>query len=317
MRILNLVGKLAACLMVMMFATTAVAADFPNRPINLIVGYKAGGGTDTYARALAKVAPKYLDGQPIVVVNKPGGGGFIGARFVADQPANGYSLYLSSAGSMLLRNLAKPQVVSCRDFRMVATIGELTPGVFVPASSPIDTMEALIEKLGSPSHKLRWGHTGRGNVWHIAGVGLIQKNEVSAKDVPFKGGSGTRSALIADQIGFAVMGAQLVRGFEKDIRLLGVLSDQRHPAAKEVLTVQEMGIDYVKVTTPMVVMAPKRVKSEVVELLSDAFVAMTHDPEFKGILDAAGLPAQSMGAEATTKMIDDSRIAWEPLVRGQ
>ena len=104
-------------------ASIAQAGDFPERPIDLVVGFKAGGGTDAYARALASVAESHLGGQPVVVVNKPGGGGLVGGRFVADQPPTGYTLYLASAGSLVLKNLIKPQVVGAKDFKMVGTIG--------------------------------------------------------------------------------------------------------------------------------------------------------------------------------------------------
>lgn len=295
-------------------APAVTAADFPTRPINLVVGYKAGGGTDTYARALAKVAPKYFDGQPIVVVNKPGGGGLIGGRFVADQPANGYSLYLSSAGSMVLRNLIKPQVVSSDDFRMVATIGDLTAGIFVPASSPIKTLPELLEKLQSEGKKMRWGHTGRGNVWHVAGVGLMEKNDVKSRDIPFKGGSGVRSALISNQIDFGVIGAHSGRGFEDDLRLLAVLSDVRHQAVPDTPSVKELGIDFVKVTTPMVVMAPKRTSPEVVRQLSEAVVNMINDPEYTAVLNKAGLPIAKLDADATEQMMQNARVDWKPLV---
>lgn len=293
---------------------SATAADFPKKPVNVVVGYKAGGGVDTYARSLAKVAPQYLNEQPIVVVNKPGGGGLIGGRFVADQPANGYSLYLSSAGSMVLRNLAKRQVVSSNDFKTVATIGELTAGVFVPASSEIKTLPELLEKIKTSDKKLRWGHTGKGNVWHVAGLGLLEKNGLKAKAIPFKGGSGVRSAIIGKQVDFAVIGAHLGLGFEDDVRLLAVLDNERNMAVKDTPTAKELGIEFTRVTSPIVMMAPKRVDNAIVATLSDAVVKMTQDEEYKKLLSNAGLPSASLDAAASQALIDKSKEDWKPLV---
>jgi len=307
----------AAFSLVAVVSSSAFAADFPSRPVNLVVGYKAGGGVDTYARSLAKVASKHLDGQPIAVINKPGGGGLIGGRFVADQPPTGYSLYLSSAGSMILRNLAKPQVVGTKDFRMVGTIGDLTAGVFVPASSPIKSLEELVAALKKSDTKLRWGHTGRGNVWHVAGVGLLKKNDAKAKDIPFKGGAGVRSALIAKQVDFGVIGAHLGRGFEKDLRLLAVLSDQRHTAVPETPTAAELGVGFVKVTTPIIVMAPSRVSDSVINQLSDAVMAMTADPEYQKVLGDAGLPVVARDASTTEAVVSKAKVEWKPLVGGK
>ncbi|MBE9398952.1 tripartite tricarboxylate transporter substrate binding protein [Pontibacterium sp. N1Y112] len=303
-----------SCLALALASSTALAADFPERPVNLIVGYKAGGGVDTYARALAKVAQPHLDGQPIVVVNKPGGGGLIGGRFVADQPPTGYSLYLSSAGSMVLRNLVKPQVVSTNDFKMVATIGELTAGVFVPASSPIKTLPELVAKIKESGSKMRWGHTGRGNVWHVAGVGMLNKNELKSKDIPFKGGSAVRSALISSQIDFGIIGAHLGRGFEDDIRLLAVLSDERHPAVPDTETAKELGVAFTKVSSPIIVMAPKRVNDKTVQQLSDAVSKMVNDKEYSAVMTKAGLPVAKLNAAETTTLVENAKVDWKSLV---
>lgn len=313
MKLRNAFKKTVSCL-ALVLAGSALAADFPERPVNLIVGYKAGGGVDTYARALAKVAPDHLDGQPIVVVNKPGGGGLIGGRFVADQPPTGYSLYLASAGSMVLRNLVKPQVVSTKDFKMVATIGELTAGVFVPASSPIKTLDELIAKIQASGKKMRWGHTGRGNVWHVAGVGLLDKNNLKSKDIPFKGGSAVRSALISSQIDFGIIGAHLGRGFEDDIRLLAVLSDERHPAVPDTKTAAELGVPFTKVSSPIIVMAPKRVKDETVQQLSAAVSEMVNDKEYSAVMTKAGLPVAKLNAVQTTDLVDNAKVDWKSLV---
>ncbi len=296
---------------------SAMAADFPNRPVDLVVGYKAGGGVDTYARALGKVASRHLDGQPIVVVNQPGGGGMIAGRFVADQPPTGYSLYLSSAGSFTLRNLSKAQVVSAKDFKMVATIGDLTAGVFVPASSSIKTLEDLIAALKKGDKKLRWGHTSRGNVWHIAGVGLLEANGVKARDIPFKGGAGVRSALVSEQIDFGVMGAHLARGFEEEVRLLAVLNDQPHPAVPDAKTAADLGVKFTKVSSPIVVMAPAKVDDKVIAALSASILNMTADKEYVSIMENAGLPILGLDAKATVDLLDGARGNWKSLVEAK
>lgn len=308
---------LAACAILAATGVTAQAADYPNRPVDLVVGYKAGGGVDTYARALAKVASGHLKGQPIVVINRPGGGGMIAGRFVADQPPTGYALYLASSGSFTLRNLAKRQVVSAKDFKMVATIGDLTAGVFVPASSPIKSLQDLLAALRKGDKKMRWGHTSRGNVWHVAGLGLLEANGVKARDIPFKGGAGVRSALVAEQIDFGVMGAHLARGFEGEIRLLAVLDDKAHPAVPKAKTAKELGIAFTKVSTPIVVMAPARVDDTVIKALSRAVLAMTADKKYVSVMEKAGLPVLGLDAAATTKMLDEARVNWKALVEAK
>ncbi|WP_170765860.1 tripartite tricarboxylate transporter substrate binding protein [Ruegeria lacuscaerulensis] len=298
-------------------AGTMVQADsFPERPIDMIVGFKAGGGTDTYARALASAAEAHTGGQPVVVVNKPGGGGLVGGRFVADQPPTGYTLYLASAGSIVLKNLIKPQVVSTDDFKMVGTIGELTAGIFVPAGSPIQSLDELLEAGKSSDTALRWGHTGRGNVWHMAGLGVLNPNDVKAKDVPFKGGSGVRAALASSEVDFGVMGAHLGLGFEDEVRLLAVLSNDTHPAAPDAPTAKSLGIDFIPVSSQMIVMAPARTPDEVVAQLSEAIVAITQDSAYLDTLNTAGLPTASVNGADTAANIDTSKVEWGKLLEG-
>ncbi len=298
-----------------MTGSVAQAGDFPERPIDLVVGFKAGGGTDTYARALASVAEGHLGGQPMVVVNKPGGGGLVGGRFVADQPPTGYTLYLASAGSLVLKNLIKPQVVGSGDFKMVGTIGELTAGVFVPAGSPIKSLQELIDTAKASDTKLRWGHTGRGNVWHVAGVGFLKPNGAKTKDIPFKGGSGVRAALASSEVDFGVMGAHLGRGFEDEVRLLAVLSEERHPAAPDAPTVGELDIEFIPVSTPMIVMAPARTPDEVVAHLSDAVVGMTQDDAYQETMTKAGLPTMSVAGPDTATALETAKGDWGGLLK--
>ncbi|MES0827943.1 tripartite tricarboxylate transporter substrate binding protein [Ruegeria sp. SCP11] len=308
--------SLAAGAALAVAGTMAQADSFPERPIDMIVGFKAGGGTDTYARALASAAEAHTGGQPVVVVNKPGGGGLVGGRFVADQPPTGYTLYLASAGSMVLKNLIKPQVVSTDDFKMVGTIGELTAGIFVPAGSPIQSLDELLEAGKSSDTALRWGHTGRGNVWHMAGLGVLNPNDVKAKDVPFKGGSGVRAALASSEVDFGVMGAHLGRGFEDEVRLLAVLSNDPHPAAPDAPTAKSLGIDFIPVSSQMIVMAPARTPDEVVAQLSDAIVAITQDAAYLDTLNTAGLPTASVNGIDTAANIDVSKVEWGKLLEG-
>lgn len=311
---LKMIKCLAACAAFALSAGVVHAGDFPERPIDMIVGFKAGGGTDTYARALASAAEAHTGGQPVVVVNKPGGGGLVGGRFVADQPPTGYTLYLASAGSMVLKNLIKPQVVSTDDFKMVGTIGELTAGIFVPANSPIQSLDELIEAGKTSDTALRWGHTGRGNVWHVAGLGVLNPNDVKAKDVPFKGGSGVRAALASSEVDFGVMGAHLGRGFEDEVRLLAVLSNEPHPAAPDAPTAKDLGVNFIPVSSQMIVMAPARTPDDIVAQLSDIIVAITQDAAYLDTLNTAGLPAASVNGADTAANIDASKAEWGQLL---
>jgi tripartite-type tricarboxylate transporter receptor subunit TctC len=111
----------------------------------------------------------------------------------------------------------------------------------------------------------------------MAGLGVLNPNGVKAKDIPFKGGSGVRAALTSAEVDFGVMGAHLGRGFEDELRLLAVLANERHPAIPDTPTAKELGVEFVPVSSQMIVMAPGRTSDEVVAKLSDAVAAITKE----------------------------------------
>ena len=110
----------------------AQAAEFPNKPLTVVVGFGAGGGTDSYARALASVAPEYINLQPLIVVNKPGGSGVPAAKYVADAKPDGHTIYLASGGSFYFSTkFRKAPVDPIEDFKIVCMVGRLLPALFV------------------------------------------------------------------------------------------------------------------------------------------------------------------------------------------
>jgi tripartite-type tricarboxylate transporter receptor subunit TctC len=297
------------------FAGSALAADYPNKPINMIVGYGAGGGPDTYARALASVAPDFLNGQPMIVVNKPGGGSIPAAKFVADQNPDGYTLHMGSGGTLTLKNLVKPQKVEpIRDFKAIAVVGGLVAGLFVPADSPFKTAKDLVAHAKANPGKLRWGHPSRGSSHYNAGTAFMQKNGFSAKDVPFKGGAGTRAALIGKQVDYAFIGIHLIKGFTSKVRALGVSRDTRDPINNSVPTFKEQGLGYVQFITPMTVFGPKKMSDANVNYLAGKIKEMTKHKAFKGMLTNAGLPIFYMDPAESLAFLKQMKIDWLPVV---
>ena len=171
---LQILGAAVAALLIGAASVPSALADYPDKAITMVVGFAAGGGTDAYARGLSSVAQDYLDGQPIAVVNMAGGAGIPAARSVADAPPNGYTLLLSSHGGFILRQLASPQAADpFEDFKYVATVGGLTSGVMVPAASPFQSPQDIVDAARERPGALRWAHSGRGAALLSADVGLL------------------------------------------------------------------------------------------------------------------------------------------------
>lgn len=275
----------------------------PRRPINVILPYGAGGGTDSFARAVAAVSDTVLP-VPLVVVNKPGSSGITGATEAAAARPDGGTVMITSSGSFLLTSmLRETDVTPLESFRIVAQIGNLTTSLMVPASSPFETVDDLVEAARANPGQLRWAHTGRGGFHHVAGQGFLNANGLEAVDVPFKGGSNTRAAVIGGQVDFGFIGVQQAAGFEGEIRVLGLNSAARDPIMSSVPTLAEQGHSFVDVSSPIILFAPLGVDDEVAATLEDAIRQITGMAEFAEIMAERGnTPVFLTGAEAEAKL---------------
>jgi tripartite-type tricarboxylate transporter receptor subunit TctC len=295
--------------------TTANAAEFPRKPITVVVGYGAGGGTDSYARALASVAPEYINRQPLIVVNKPGGSGVPAAKYVADSKPDGHTLHLASAGALYFSTqFRKAPVGPFKDFKIVCMVGRLLPAVFVHQDSKYKTAKELIADAKANPGKLRFATPGRTSTWGIAGLGFVLRNGMKAQDVPAKGGAPARGLVIGKQVDFGVFGIHLKSGFEDSVRPLGLLFPERDPNNKKVPTLKELGVNYVEVLTPMIIMAPKATPDARVAYLDGACKKMTSHKAYGKLLKKAGLPVKYLSGPDATAYYKGLTKEWRPLV---
>lgn len=289
------------------------AADYPERPVNIIVPYKAGGGTDAYARALAANSDDTLD-VPLVIVNKAGSSGLIGAGAVESARADGYTLMLTSSGSLLLTTMIREIPGPLEKFEVIAQVGEIKSGLAVPAGSPYQTAAELVEAMRAAPGKLRWGHTGRGGAHNMAGLGFLRAQNITAQDVPFKGGAPLRAALIGGQVDFAFIGIQQVRGYEEQIRALGVNSESRDAVMSEVPSFAELGLDFAGISSPVILFAPKGTPAEAVQKMEDAAREIAAKPGFAELLNKRGSAVVFAAAADAEAKLAAMRAAAAPLV---
>lgn len=293
----------------------AQAEEFPNKPVSLVVGYAPGGGTDIYARTIASLAKDRLGGQPIIVVNKPGAGGLVGAKYVADSRKDGYTLHLASAGAMYfgsqLRGFPlKPN----EDLVMVSQVGRLLPALIVHKDSPYKTTKDLVDAIKAKPGNIRYSTPGRGSTWATAGLAFNMRNNLDSRPVPFKGGSKARAAVIGKQVDYTVIGLHLLRGFEDQVRPLGLIFPERDPYTPDVPTLKEQGIAFTEVLTPMMIFAPAGTPPERVKYLDEALAKITSDPEYDKRMRKAGLPAKYLNGKEGTAYYQRLQKEWAPLV---
>ncbi|NKB54401.1 MAG: twin-arginine translocation signal domain-containing protein [Rhizobiaceae bacterium] len=283
------------------FSSQAMAEWKPRRPLNIIVPYKAGGGTDAYARAISAAAADRLP-VPVVVVNKPGASGMTGAIAAASSKPDGNTIMLHSTGSFLLGSMLRDTKVGPFDgFKMIAQVGNLKACIAVPAGSPFKSVQDLVDAAKAAPGKLRWAHTGKGSTYHVSGQTFLNGLGLKAVDVPFKGGSAVRAAVLGEQVDFAVLGVQQGRGFEEKMHRLAVLADARDELAPDVPTFAELGFDIPIVSSPIIVYAPNGVDPEIISGIEAALAEIVAAPEFAKLVNTKGtLPLYRTGADAET-----------------
>ncbi|MEM9009974.1 MAG: tripartite tricarboxylate transporter substrate binding protein [Pseudomonadota bacterium] len=304
---------------VLLAAGPAVADWSPDRPVNVILPYSAGGGTDAFARAVAAAAE--ADGLldvPLVVNNRPGAGGITGATEAAGARPNGQTIMITSAGSFLLTSMLRDTPVNpLDDFEIVAQIGDLDPAILVPAASPYASLAELVAALEADPGGLRWAHNGVGGAHNVAGQSFLNANGLAATGVPFKGGGPTRAAVIGAQVDFAVVGIQQAAGFESELRVLGLLAPVRDGIAAEVPTVAEQGFAYVEVSSPIVVFAPQGTDAAAVEDMQALFEQIAGSEAFAAAMEERGNVPEFLAGDAArarlTAMRDATRGVIESL----
>ncbi len=286
----------------------------PRRPINLIVPYGAGGGTDSFARALAASAESALP-VPMVVVNRPGSSGITGATEAAGARPDGTTFMMTSGGSFLLTYLLRDTDVNPFDsFQTVAQIGDLTTSLMVPMNSPYQTIDDLVADALARPGELRWNHTGRGSFHHIAGQGFANEAGIEAVDVPFDGGGATRAAVIGGQVDFGMIGIQQAAGFESELRVLALVSNMRDPIAVDVPTFAEQGYDVPLISSPITVFAPNGTDAEIITGMEAALQQITSQPEFAAaMLELGNTPGYLNAADARARL-EAMRDAAAPIV---
>ncbi len=295
-------------------AGPALAEWTPRRPINAILPYSAGGGTDALARAAAASADGILP-VPLVIVNKPGSSGITGATEAAAARPDGSTVMVTSAGSFLLTSMLRETDVNPFDsFDIIAQIGNLTPAVIVPAASPFQTVQDLVDAARATPRGLRWAHNGRGGFHQVAGQSFLNRNDLDAQDVPFKGGGPTRAAVIGAQVDFAFVGIQQAAGFENELRVLALVAPERDPIRDDVPTLAELGFDYVAVSSPIVFFAPKGTDPEMVSGMEAALKEITETPQFADLMRERGnVPAFLNGAD-TEARLRQMQIDTQPVI---
>ena len=251
-----------------LFVGGAALADYPTKPVKIMVGFSAGGGTDTTARGFASYmheAPS-MNGMPAYIVNLPGASGQKAASAVLDEDRDGHTLYMINIGTFIAGELAKgddrPYHIP-DDFENLGCASQLVTSLQVHSSNPAQTMQEFIDNAKASGEEITWGTSGAATMHATIGHVFFDSNGIKHKKVPFKGGSKARAALVSQSVDAVFGGVNTIPGFEADIRALASAGAERDPMAPDLPTFAEQGSEGVEFTGLMCLFAAKGVSDEV------------------------------------------------------
>jgi tripartite-type tricarboxylate transporter receptor subunit TctC len=280
----------------------AVAQDFPSQPVELVVPWPAGGGSDTLMRMIAEYASQELD-EPIVVVNKPGAGGSLGLREVAEADPDGHTMGMIATG-FIAEQYNNPNAPVIEDYKFVAYIGTDPAALSASAESGIESLDAFIERARAEPGALLNGNDQPGGSSYLA-IALMENTlDVKVTRVPYGGYAPTVQALLAGEVDTATVSVPDMAEHHRAGRLtiLAVAGDERHPEVPDVATFTELGYPLVAGTMRAIVV-PAETPDEVVAELQRAIMAALAAEAFQEAASAAGYILNPAGSEEAAEIV--------------
>ncbi|MDR6887190.1 MULTISPECIES: Bug family tripartite tricarboxylate transporter substrate binding protein [Variovorax] len=300
-------------------ATAAASADtWPSKPITFIVPTAPAGSTDIMARMVGDPLQRAL-GQPVVVDNRPGASGNIGAEAVARAAPDGYTLLMQYSGYHVGNPSLYPQLKwsPTKDFVPVAMVMRAPHVVAVSGKLPVNSMKELIEHGKKKEGGLFYASSGNGSIQHIAGELLSRQAKQPMTHVPYKGSGPAINDLIAGNVDMFITTPPSVIGHIASGRMkaLAYTGSKRHPSMPTVPTSAEAGLPGYEVESWFAVFAPARTPPEVVAKLSAEIKKIVESESFRKKVDEQGAFATYMDSAALGKFVDQELVAWSKVIK--
>ena len=309
---------LAALLLGSLATYPAAAQTWPRQTIKMIVTFPPGGSSDIVARVLSPLLAEKL-GQSIIIDNRPGAGATIGAKIVADAPADGYTLMLSNTAPISISPfmLDKPPYDPVKSFNHIFYIGAV-PNVFmVHPSVPAKSMAEFTSWLRAQKDPVPFGSGGVGSIGHIVGEIFKSNAGVQMTHVPYKGSSPMHSDLLGGTIKVAVDSLAQNIPYMKSgqLRLLAVTSRERMASTPDIPTVIEAGFPNLVAENFLGISGPAGVPREVVTAVHAAMAEIIRRPDVQRKLDELGISPRAMSSADFQAFVSNQVSAWAPAVR--
>lgn len=293
-------------------------SQWPTKPIKWVVPFPPGGAMDAIARTLGEVTGRKL-GQPFVIENKAGAGGNIGSDFVAKQPADGYTLMITSIGmatnGALYNKLSYDPI---KDFEPVSLLA-VVPNVLVTNANQknIQSVKDVIEQAKKAPNKLTYASAGNGTSIHLAGANFTALTGVQMLHVPYRGSGPAVTDLLGGQVDFMFDSITSARPHIQagKLRALAVTTKKRSASLPDVPTVAEAGVPGYEVSPWFATFMPAGTPTAIVDKLSLALNESMRDPEVKKRLDAIGAEPMGTTPQVLRAHLKQETERWTQLIK--
>ncbi|MEX8494684.1 Bug family tripartite tricarboxylate transporter substrate binding protein [Sphaerotilus sp.] len=311
---LTVLGGLVASLGLPASAQTA----WPNKPLTLIVPFPAGGGTDAFARPLSALLTRQL-GQQVIVDNRGGAGGNVGAGAAAKAAPDGYTWFMGAVHHAIAPAIyPKLDYSLSRDFIPVALISSVPQVIVVnPQKVPAKDLKELLAYIRARPGLLTYGSAGNGSSHHLAGELFKMQTKTFITHIPYRGAGPALQDLMGGQVdmmfdGFGSSAAHIKSG---RLRAIAVAGDKRAPGFPDIPTAAESGVPTYKVATWYGLWAPKGTPAEVIEKMSAELKTVLNSPELKTAWTSIGSETPTMTGKAFGDFVATETQRWAEVVK--
>ena len=313
-------SKLLISLMGVAFSAAIFAQAYPNKPVTIVVPFPPGGSTDQMARA---IAPKLQSqwGQGVLVDNKAGATGTIGATFVKRAAPDGYTLLVTSLGPLVIVPYLIPnlQYDPAKDFDFL-TVGLQSPNVLVvPTNSPYKTVGDIVAAMKANPNKVTFSSAGSGSSDHLTAEILWDQTGTDGVHVPYKGGAPAITDLIGGTVDaqFANVNAVIQYINAGKLRPLGITGSRRSPVLPNTPTMKEAGVNDMVIYSWQAAVAPKGLPADVKEKISKGIIAALNDPQVKKGFTDIGFEVVANSPEQFAKFQAEEAVRWKKLIESR
>ncbi len=314
---LKTIRAASLAVLVLVLGNPALAQEWPNRPVRIVVPYTPGTGQDTIARTLApRLAEKF--GQPFVIENRPGASGNIGMEAVAKAPPDGYTLLMTASTVVLNPLLYKD--LGWDPYRDLAPVANVTNGflaLVVNNNVKASNVREFIELLKAQPGKLSYSSTGVGTPQHLSGELFKSATGTFMLHVPYRGSAGAITGVIGGEVEamFMPVHSALPQAQQRRLKILGVINDRRVAVAPDVPTIQEAGGPKLDASVWYPLYAPAKTPLDVINRLSAAISDILRQKEVAESLDKQGLTVAYLDPAGLASLMRKESARWGAVVK--